>query len=109
MEADPRSTRRSSYIIAKYTVRQGTYRDVIKNISASGLSIRTSRRLSVGQSIELEFPLLDFDKVIQVSGKVIRREYNGFAVAFDKPLDDMMDKEGQSPKIVHEGDRSTQK
>lgn len=105
MGADPRKSRRSSYIIAKYTVRQGTYRDVIKNISASGLSIRTSRKISIGQSIDLEFPLLDFDKVIQVSGKVIRLEYNGFAVAFDKPLDAMLNKDGLPPDIVHESDR----
>ncbi|WP_319406236.1 PilZ domain-containing protein [uncultured Desulfosarcina sp.] len=98
-------SRRTSYIIAKYSVKEGTYRDVIKNIGAGGLFIGTSRNIAEGQTISLEFPLLQFDKIIQVSGKVVRREHNGFAVDFDEPIDDLVGKDGLLPEIVHEGDR----
>ena len=100
-----RPFRRASYIIVKYHVNEGTYRDVIKNIGAGGLFIRTSRRISAGQTIVLEFPLFDFDKTIQIAGKVARKGQNGFAVVFDKPLSELLDEDGQIPRLVHEGDR----
>ena len=100
-------TRRTSYIITKYTVKEGTYRDVIKNIGAGGLFVRTSRRISMAQSIVLEFPLFEFEKIVQVAGTVIRRDADGFAVAFDEPLSDLICKDGNFPDIVHESDRSS--
>jgi len=103
----PKDSRRTSYIIAEYTVKEGTHRDVIKNIGAGGLFIRTSRKISDGQSIKLEFPLFQFDNTVQVSGKVIRIESDGFAVAFDELLDALESKNGQLPEIVHEINRST--
>ncbi len=98
--------RRTSYIIAKYTVKEGTYRDVIKNIGAGGLFIRTSRRISDGQSIILEFPLFRFDNTVQVSGNVVRSSSDGFAVAFDTLLDSLICKKGHFPEIVHEINRT---
>ncbi|WP_319408238.1 PilZ domain-containing protein [uncultured Desulfosarcina sp.] len=103
----PKNSRRTSYIIAEYTVKEGTHRDVIKNIGAGGLFIRTSRKISDGQSIKLEFPLFRFDNTVQVSGKVVRVESDGFAVAFDELLDALASKNGQLPEIVHEINRST--
>lgn len=99
--------RRTSYIIAKYHVKEGSYRDVIKNIGAGGLFIKTSRKIANGQPIVLEFPLFRFDTIVSVSGKVIRIDSDGFAVAFDELLDDLLCKKGMFPEIVHEGDRST--
>ena len=99
--------RRTSYIITKYTVREGTFRDVIKNIGAGGLFVRTSRKVSHGQPIVLEFPLFHFDNKVQVTGTVTRREADGFAVSFDEPLDDLVCENGDFPDIVHEGDRSS--
>jgi len=100
-------SRRTSYIIAEYTVKEGTHRDVIKNIGAGGLFIRTSRKVAEGQSIVLEFPLFRFDNTIKVSGTVVRADSDGFAVTFDKLLDVLQSKNGQLPDIVHEIDRST--
>ena len=100
-------SRRTSYIIAEYTVKEGTHRDVIKNIGAGGLFIRTSRKVAEGQSIVLEFPLFRFDNTIKVSGTVVRTDSDGFAVAFDKLLDVLQSKNGTLPEIVHEIDRST--
>ncbi len=100
-----RPARRAAYIIARYTVSEGTYRDVIKNIGAGGLFVRTSRKVSAGQAIVLDFPLFDFDATIQVSGQVTRRDKHGFAVVFDTPLDELIGDGGTVPRIVHEGDR----
>jgi len=105
----PQHSRRTSYIIAEYTVKEGTYRDVIKNIGTGGLYIRTSRKIAEGQSIVLNFPLLRFDSTVQVSGKVVRTDPGGFAVTFDEPIDGLICKKGHFPEIVHEGDRSPSK
>lgn len=97
--------RRTAYIIAEYLVREGKFRDVISNIGSGGLFIRTSRKISLGQPIELEFPLFDFDNMVRVSGKVIRRDHNGFAVVFDETLNELVGIGGTLPDIVHEGNR----
>lgn len=99
------NSRRTSYIIVKYTVKEGTYRDVIKNIGPGGLFVRTSRKIAGGQSIMLEFPLFRFDNTVQVSGKVVRSGSDGFAVAFDALLEALTCKEGEFPEIVHEINR----
>ena len=97
--------RRTSYIIAEYTVREGKFRDIIKNIGAGGLFIRTSRKIASGQAITLRFPLFDFKHTIQVTGTVSRIGQKGFAVTFDETIDALICKKGHFPKIVHEGDR----
>lgn len=99
--------RRTSYIIAEYTVKEGTHRDVIKNIGAGGLFIKTSRKVSLRQAIALEFPLFHFDKIIKITGQVIRRDHDGFAVEFDEPVDALVSKNGKFPQIVHESDRGS--
>ena len=99
--------RKASYIVAQYKVIEGTFRDVIKNIGAGGLSIRTSRRVAVGQPIAVEFPLFEFENIIRVTGKVVRIDYSGFAVTFDKPIHGLICREGEFPDIVHEADRLT--
>ena len=99
------SPRRTSYIIAEYTVKEGRFRDIIKNIGAGGLFVRTSRKVAVGQPITLQFPLFDFDQTIQVTGKVSRITQVGFAVTFDEQIDGLVCKKGHFPEIVHEGDR----
>jgi len=104
----PQHSRRTSYIIAEYTVKEGTYRDVIKNIGTGGLYIRTSRKIAEGQSIVLNFPLLRFDSTVQVSGKVVRSDPGGFAVTFDELLDALESEDGQFPEIVHEINRSAE-
>jgi len=43
--------RRTSFIIAEYTIQEGTFRDVIKNHGAGGLFIKTGRKIKVGQPI----------------------------------------------------------
>jgi Tfp pilus assembly protein PilZ len=106
MENDKRQyLRSSSYIIAQYKVIEGTFRDVIKNISVGGLAVRTQRKVAVGQPISIEFPLFEFDDPVKIAGRVVRRDPCGFAVTFNEPIHGLICKEGQFPKIVHESDR----
>jgi Tfp pilus assembly protein PilZ len=98
-------SRRTAYIIAEYSVLEGDFRDKIKNIGAGGLFIRTDRKIAVGQPIITKFPLFNFDKTIQVKGRVVRRDPDGFAVTFTKPVSGLICKEGRFPEILNEGDR----
>ena len=97
--------RRAAYIIAKYTVKEGTFRDIIKNISATGIFVNASRTVAQGQPIELEFPVFTFDNLIRVKGVVSRISQKGFSVVFDEPIEGLVCKEGHFPEIVHEGNR----
>ena len=97
--------RRTSFIIAEYTVNEGTFRDIIKNISAGGLFVRTSRPISVGQDIKLSFPLFDFNQDVTVHGKIVKIDHTGFAVQFFKPIEELVSENGKFPEIVHETDR----
>ena len=100
-----RFPRRTAYIIAKYTVKEGTFRDIIKNIGATGIFVNTSRTVAQGQTIDLEFPVFDFDNHIRVKGMVSRSSQKGFSVVFDQPIEGLICKEGHFPEIVHEGNR----
>ena len=99
--------RRTSYIIVEYTVREGTFRDIIKNIGANGMFVNTTRAIAGGQAIELRFPLFEFDHLIQATGQVTRSGANGFAVTFHQPIPGLICKDGHFPEIVHEIDRDT--
>jgi len=100
-----RFPRRAAFIIAKYTVKEGTFRDIIKNIGATGIFVRTWRKIALGQSIELQFPVFDFENQLQVMGKVVRSSPKGFSVVFDQPIAGLICKEGHFPEIVHESNR----
>lgn len=97
--------RRTAFIIADYTVREGTFRDIIRNIGATGLFISTWRKIAQGQAIELRFPVFEFDKPLHVRGIAVRSSEKGFSVAFDRPIDGLICKDGQFPDIVHESER----
>jgi Tfp pilus assembly protein PilZ len=100
-----RHPRQASFIIVEYTVKEGKFRDIMKNVGAGGMFINTQRSIAVDQPILLEFPLFDFDHTIQASGRVARRSNSGFAVSFDQPIAGLICKEGHLPEIVHEIDR----
>lgn len=97
--------RRTSYIVAEYKVKEGVFRDIIKNISAEGLFVSTKRPITANQEIELNFPLFQFDQFIQARGRIIRCTSNGFAVVFNEPIEGLICKKGEFPQIVHEIDR----
>jgi len=60
--------RRTSYIIAEYTVKEGVFRDIIKNIGAKGLFISTKRAIAQDQEIFVRFPLFQFEHEIEARG-----------------------------------------
>jgi len=97
--------RRTSYIIVEYDAREGTFRDIIKNIGANGMFVNTTRAIAESQTIKLRFPLFDFDNIIETTGQVTRSGSLGFAVTFDLPIPGLICKEGHFPEIVHEIDR----
>lgn len=97
--------RRTSFIIVEYSVREGTFRDIIKNIGANGMFVNTTRTIADDQPIELRFPLFEFENPIQVAGRVTRCTVTGFAVTFDRPIDELACREGNFPEIVHEINR----
>ena len=97
--------RRTTYIIAEYSVKEGVFRDIVKSIGANGVFIGTQRNIATGQTIELTFPLFDFDHHINVRGTVVRGHPSGFAVEFDTPIAGLICKKDQFPEIVHEIDR----
>ncbi len=97
--------RRTAYIVAEYKVREGDFRDILKNIGAGGVFIKTQRSIAEGQPIEIEFPLFRFEETVKIKGTVVRSGPSGFAVQFDQPITDLISQDGQMPDIVHEGDR----
>jgi hypothetical protein len=100
-----RFPRRAAFIIAEFTVKEGTFREIIKNIGATGVLIHTWRRIAEGQSIELKFPVFEFENQLSITGRVVRSTPKGFSVLFDRPIDGLICKEGHFPEIVHESNR----
>ncbi len=83
-----RYPRHISLFSAKYTVKSGTYRDLVRNVSSGGVYIDTRRRINDGQKISLRFPVLAFDRKPSVTGTVVRSHQAGFAVRFDTPIEE---------------------
>jgi hypothetical protein len=77
---------------AKYTIRTGTYRDLIANVSAGGIYVHSHRDVERGQRISLRFPIIAFDKRPNVMGTVVRSHDQGFAVMFDDPIEERIPK-----------------
>ena len=77
----------------------------MKDISASGLYIRSVNMPEEGQAITLTFSLFDFNEAIRVSGIVSRIGADGFAVKFYELIDRLACSAVDFPTIVNEGDR----
>jgi len=97
--------RRPSFIIAEYSVKEGVFRDIIKNIGPSGIFIGTQRGIASNQDIVLKFPLFSFKQMIKVRGQVVRSGPHGFAVTLETPIMGLIGEDGQFHEIVHEIDR----
>jgi len=92
-----RYPRRTALYSAKYTVKSGTYRDLIGNVSAGGIYIYTRQTVKDGQRINLRFPIVAFDPRPSVMGTVVRSQYRGFAVMFDTPVEERSCQTGHFP------------
>jgi Tfp pilus assembly protein PilZ len=89
--------RRTALFSAKFTVKSGTYRDLVKNVSAGGIFIGSRRMIEHGQRISLRFPVMAFDSKPSVTGTVVRSQPTGFAVMFDQPIEAEICRDGQVP------------
>ena len=83
-----RHPRRTALFSAKYTSKEGTYRDLVRDIGAGGVFVRTRRKMVQGRTINLQIPILVFGKRLSLMGTVVRCDGEGFAMMFDKPIDE---------------------
>ena len=58
----------------------------IKNKNAGGLFLETNIPVTVGGTVPISFALSDNEDPIQVEGKIVRIDPNGFGVKFNEPL-----------------------
>ena len=67
-----------------YTTKYLAFKDVIKNISASGVFIETRMPFTVGQDIAMIFRLPKSRKLIQATGEIVRSDSHGIGVKFKR-------------------------
>jgi hypothetical protein len=91
-----RYPRHSALFSAKYTAKEGTYRDLIKDIGAGGVFVCSRRKMIQGRTINLQVPIFAFGKRLSLMGTVLRCNATGFAIVFDEPIDE---------KIFNQGNR----
>ena len=87
--------RYSTVFSTKYRVREGTFRDLIRDIGAGGVFVRTRRTIKQGRSINLQLPIFAFEKRLSIMGTVVRCDSKGFAVMFDEPVEVKIFKDGR--------------
>lgn len=89
---------------AKYSVKEGTFRDLIGNIGAGGIFFNSRRKIQLNQTISIRFPTLAFENRFYTTGMVVRCSAEGFAVMFNEPIEEKLSIEGQFPGILSERD-----
>ena len=67
-----------------YTINGHYFRDFIKDISLSGVFIKTANDFPVGQKISLTFMSPDNQKPFKISGEIVRSFPDGIGVRFKK-------------------------
>ncbi len=87
---------------AKYTLKEGKFRDIIQDIGAGGVYFNTRRRIQPGRSINIQIPIFAFGRPVSVMGTVVRTEDDGFAVAFDWALEARLFNDGDFPRSARE-------
>ena len=100
-----RHPRHAALLSVKYSVKEGTFRDLIKDIGAQGVFIRSRRTIQPDQSITIRFPILAFEKSFQATGRVVRCDDEGFGVMFNSPIEEKVCRDGQLPGILAERER----
>jgi hypothetical protein len=76
--------RRNRTILVDYEVNNLLSQDFILDISNVGVFIETPAPPPVGEKIRLSFSLAGVKKPIRVSGRIVRSNEKGFAVAFHR-------------------------
>ena len=66
----------------EYSIRDRIYRNLSRDISATGLFIETWLSFSVGEKLTLNIPLSDSNKNFQINAKIVRAVRQGIGVVF---------------------------
>jgi hypothetical protein len=74
--------RKSCSIPVDYAIGDRTYKDLIKNMSASGAFIETQAPFSIGQEISMNFASTKFDEPVKIKGRVFWVNTVGIGVKF---------------------------
>ncbi len=74
--------RRNTHLTVYYATHDRAYRDVIQNISPTGVFIETSEPFNVGQEILLNFTPTRHAEPVKVRGQVVRLTDEGIGVKF---------------------------
>jgi Tfp pilus assembly protein PilZ len=80
-----RHKRRETNLTVYYATHDRAYRDIIQNISPTGVFIETREPFAVGQEILLSFTPSRNADAIKVRGKVVRVSDAGIGVKFVRP------------------------
>ncbi len=80
---EKRKFRRNTYPReAIFTVDDIEYHGFIENMSAVGMFIKTDESFSVGQVVEITFPLSNASKQVKFYAEIIRNTDDGIGVKF---------------------------
>ncbi|MDJ0887742.1 MAG: PilZ domain-containing protein [Desulfobacterales bacterium] len=74
--------RRNTHLTVYYATHDRAYRDVIQNISPTGVFIETAEPFNVGQEILLNFTPTRHAEPVKVRGQVVRITDEGIGVKF---------------------------
>ncbi len=74
--------RRNTHLTVYYATHDRAYRDIIQNISPTGVFIETSEPFNVGQEILLNFTPTRHAEPVKVRGQVVRITDEGIGVKF---------------------------
>ena len=77
--------RRNTHLTVYYATHDRAYRDVIQNISPTGVFIETAEPFNVGQEILLNFTPTRHAEPVKVRGQVVRVTDEGIGVKFIRP------------------------
>ena len=87
-EKDPRQYPRRQYSQSiRLTYRDKNYRGEFKNISKSGVFIRSDIKLAAGSQIKIVFPGSNIRKNTSLEGLIVRINAEGFGVKFNNGAD----------------------
>lgn len=81
--------RKQAFIIADCSAPNCSFSDFIQNISAGGLFIETSIPVFMNQELTVTFTLPKTQDPIKMTGKVVRSDQKGVAVAFNEILSNL--------------------
>lgn len=83
--AGSRKNHRKNLVIPiDYSTEDRSFKDVIKDISSSGLFIETRMPFTTGRDIKMKFRLNKGRKFFQIAGEIVRVTPQGIGVKFKK-------------------------